>query len=140
VPFWVVLFCLAVFVAGCDSTPVTDLPQSEDSGVPAEISINQGDNVTPTATSSVNTTTPQNSTGRSEPTTTAVSPTSSPDDAVESGVQGGGTTDVENPPTSSAPQVTVDPDTVEPEEPELFTEEPSDKSGLFGTEEPGSSA
>lgn len=42
--------------------------------------------------------------------------------------------------TSIAPPTTADLDTVVPEDPEIFTEEPSNDSGLFGTDEPGSSA
>ena len=42
--------------------------------------------------------------------------------------------------TSIAPPSTVDLDTVVPEELDILTEEPHNDSGLFGTDEPGSSA
>lgn len=42
--------------------------------------------------------------------------------------------------TSIAPPTTTDLDTVVPADPDLWTEEPSNDSGLFGTDEPGSSA
>ena len=136
------LLYVALILAGCGSTSLVTPPDDDDRTTPADIvEANEGD-MTSTSTTLVT----QEQTGSedapvgtdSAATTTAVpSGSDSHNGAVDDGEVSAN--DGNSSPTST-PRIVVDPDTVEPEAPELFTEEPSDNSGLFGTEEPGSSA
>ena len=136
------LLCVALILAGCGSTSLVTPPDDDDRTTPADIvEADEGD-MTSTSTTLVT----QEKTGSEDapvgtdstaPTTAVPSGADSQNGAVG---DGGVTANDGNSSTTTTPQIVVDPDTVEPEAPELFTEEPSDNSGLFGTEEPGSSA
>ena len=136
------LLCLMLVLAGCGSTSVVTPPNDENVTTPTDVAEADKDEMTSTSTTlgAEDKMGAEDAPVRPDPTaTTSVVPSSSGSEG-DSESNDGSTSTGETSSTTTAPQVMNDPDTVEPQEPELFTEEPSDNSGLFGTEEPGSSA